>query len=478
MSRKVITTCPGCQQLQRQLATLRADFQAQLQSLQATIQHLQVQLAAAHKDSSTSSKPPSSDIVKPPKQPPDAAAGRCPPGGQVGHPKHERTPFPAEQLQATFDYQPDVCPDCGHALRPTGFGPRVLQQVDLRDVPLHIEEHRQHEAYCPCCDKIHYGRLPAVVQHGGLLGPNLTALVAYLKGVCHASFSTIRKFFRDVVQLTISRGQLAKVVAKVSAALAPSYQELLERLPGEASLNVDETGHKDAGRLFWTWCFRAELYTLFKIDPSRSADVLLEVLGREFDGVLGCDYFSAYRRYMRVCDVRVQFCLAHLIREVKYLTTLPDRRERAYGERLRESLRNLFGVLHRRDQLSAAAFAQQLQAARAEVLSQGIQAVPPTAAAARLARRLQKYGASYFRFVTTPGIEPTNNVAEQAIRFVVIDRLITQGTRGEKGQRWCERIWTVIATCVQQGRSVLQYLQEAVQAAWGQTPAPPLLGAE
>ena len=52
----------------------------------------------------------------------------------------------------------------------------------------------------------------------------------------------------------------------------------------------------------------------------------------------------------------------------------------------------------------------------------------------------------------------TNNLAEQAIRFVVIDRHITQGTRSEKGRRWCERIWTVMATCAQQGRAVFQFL--------------------
>jgi hypothetical protein len=64
-------------------------------------------------------------------------------------------------------------------------------------------------------------------------------------------------------------------------------------------VNADETGHKRNGQRMWTWCFRAELYTLFKIEPSRSADVLVKVLSAEFDGVLGCDFFSAYRRYMR-----------------------------------------------------------------------------------------------------------------------------------------------------------------------------------
>jgi transposase len=72
-------------------------------------------------------------------------------------------------------------------------------------------------------------------------------------------------------------------------------------------------------------------------------------------------------------------------------------------------------------------------------------------------------------------VEPTNNVAEQAIRFVVLDRLVTQGTRSEVGNRWCERIWTVIATCAQQGRSVFGYLEAAVTAWFHRTEAPSLL---
>jgi transposase len=225
----------------------------------------------------------------------------------------------------------------------------------------------------------------------------------------------------------------------------------------------------------WTWCFRAGLYTLFKIDPTRSGDVLIEVLGAEFNGVLGCDYFSSYRRYLRECGVLVQFCLAHLIRDVKFLTTLPDARDRAYGEGLREALRQLFAVIHRREELSAAAFQSQLEAARAEVIRRGTQDVPPTKPSRNLALRLETHGESYFRFITTPGVDPTNNLAEQAIRFVVLDRVVTQGTRSEAGNRWCERIWTVIATCEQQGRSVFASLQAAVEAWFHQTETPSLL---
>jgi transposase len=317
--------------------------------------------------------------------------------------------------------------------------------------------------------------LPPGIERGGLVGPSLTTLIASLKGACHASFSTVRKFLRDVVRVTISRGEPARIIAKVSRALERPHQELLDDLPGQARLNVDETGHKPNGDRQWTWCFRAALSTLFKIDPTRSGDVLVEVLGKEFDGVPGCDYFSAYRRYQRKFGVLLQFCLAHLVRDVKFLTTLPDARDRAYGERLREALRRLFAVIHRREGLSAEVFLVPLEAARAEVLRCGARDVPETRASGNLAKRFELHGASYFRFITSPGVEPTNNLAEQAIRFVVLDRVVTQGTRSEAGNRWCERIWTVIATCTQQGRSVFAYLEAAVAAWFDGAEAPSLL---
>lgn len=452
-------------------------MEAELVALKKVVAQLSEQLAAARKDSSTSSKPPSSDIVKPPKPPPPEGQDKRRIGGQPGHPKHERTAFPPEAVNGgSFDHRLDLCPRCGTDLQPTPtIAPRVIQQVDIKEVPLLIQEHRGHPGWCPHCQKLYEAPLPLSIARGGLVGPHLTTLIAFLKGVCHASFSTVRKFLRDVVHVTISRGQLAKILGKVSEALKLPYEELLARLPDEEHLNGDETGHKQNGDRLWVWCFRAALHTLFKIAPTRGAAVLIEVLGAEFDGVLVCDYFSSYRCYMRKCGVLIQFCLAHLIRDVKYLTTLPDARDRAYGERLREALRELFAVVHRRDRLSSEQFQSQLEGARAEVLRCGTTDVPATKASRNLAKRFEAHGESYFRFITTPGVEPTNNLAEQAIRFVVIDRLITQGTRSEAGNRWCERIWTVIATCTQQRRSVFAYL-EAVVGAWFEgTAAPSLL---
>jgi transposase len=454
-------------------------YQRRIAELEAEVARLSELVAKLSKNSSNSSKPPSSDIVKPPKPKSKGKhkKQRRKIGGQEGHPKHERQPFAVEELSDVWEYHLDRCPDCGRRVKRTEAEARVVQQVEVVESPIRIDEHRGLAYYCGHCEKVHYAPLPAEVEKGGLVGPRLTALVAYLKCGCHASFSTIRKFLRDVMKITISRGQLAKVIRKVSRALQGVYDDLLDRLPTEAWLNVDETGHKENKKRFWTWCFRAELYTLFKIDSSRGSKVLLEVLGDQFNGILGCDYFSAYRKYMKDIGVAVQFCLAHLIRDVKFLTTLPDRATRRYGERVLDGLRRLFDVIHRRETMTEAGFTRTLEQARRDLIAVAKRA-PKRRQAQNLAKRFDLHGEAYFRFITTPGIEPTNNLAEQAIRFVVIDRRITQGTRSETGRQWCERIWTVMATCAQQGRSVFDFLQRAVHAHFTGQPIPSLLLAE
>src|SRR5260370_10601797 len=272
-------------------------LQSQIDSLRATVASLEARLASAQKDPRTPSKPPASDLVKPPPPPPpEGKAKRCI-GGQPGNARDDGRLVGQEMLNGSYTYVAEICPDCGHGLRPLPAAPHIVQQLDIESVPISIVQHQALAEWWPQCKKIHYAALPSAVEKGGLVGPRLTTLIAYLKGACHASYSTVRKFLRDVVGVTISRGQLAKVIGKVSEALDAPYEALLENLTTRSVLNVDETGHPENAEQWWTCCFDASLYTVFKIDPTRSADVLMEVLGKEFDGVLGCDYFSAYRRY-------------------------------------------------------------------------------------------------------------------------------------------------------------------------------------
>jgi transposase len=461
--------CGNCERLQTRVDVLLA----RVDTLLAAVSQLGEQLAAARKTSSTSSKPPSSDIVKP-KPPTDENSGKRSIGGQIGHHKHERQPFPTEQITYFAEHALQACPCCTGELQRNVPLDRIIQQADIATPALTIEQHTRRAYWCVNCQRSYFAPLPLHIDKGGLVGPRLTGLIAYMKGPCHASYSTVRTFLHDVARVTISRSEVCNIIKKVTEALAVPYVELLQMLPNEAFVNVDETGHPCKGDNWWTWCFRAELYTLYRIDPHRHAEVLMDTLGTEFAGVLGCDYFSAYRRYMRECSVRVQFCLAHLIRDVKFLTTLPDAQDRQYGERLRTTLKELFEVFHQREQIGGPELQARLNIVRARVLQAGKEA-PATRHGQNMARRFETHGESYFTFITTPGVGPTNNLAEQAIRFVVIDRHITQGTRSEGGQRWNERIWTVIATCVQHEKSVHDYLQEAVEAWFCNGTAPSLL---
>src|SRR6266576_3450956 len=199
--------CQGCVALTQLVEQLRAE----ITQLRAELAAVKSELAAAKKNSTTSSKPPSSDIVKPPRSKSNKKRNR---GGQRGHKRHERPSFDTGQIDDTVEYTLSGCPDCGGRLKLSDEPPRVVQQVELVAKPVEIVEHQALAYWCAQCRKTHYAAIDTAVRKAGLIGPGLTTLIAYLKGACHCSFSTIRKFVRDVLGLKVSRGYLAKLIAK------------------------------------------------------------------------------------------------------------------------------------------------------------------------------------------------------------------------------------------------------------------------
>lgn len=113
-------------------------------------------------------------------------------------------------------------------------------------------------------------------------------------------------------------GRTGQTFQKLSCALKEPYDEAQAALANEPALNIDETGHKENGRRMWTWVFRARLFAVFYIAGQRSSEVLKSVWGLDFKGLLGCDYFSAYHKYLKDCPAQAQFCLAHFIRDLRF----------------------------------------------------------------------------------------------------------------------------------------------------------------
>ena len=468
--------CPGCTALNAEVERLKqlvVDLQDQVASLQLELVQTREALAKARKDSSNSSKPPSSDIVKPKKPSPKGRRKRKI-GGQPGHAKHERT-FSLKDADLHHTYTLQSCPTCAsESLEPLDGEGKICFQYELVEKPVVLHAHQALAYWCAQCGQIHHADIPPEVRKGGLVDARLTAMIGCLKGGCHTSYTTLQSFLDDVMGVSLSTGMLAKVVQKVSDALSVPYRELLEALPDQARLNVDETGHKENGQKMWNWVFRAPTFTLFTIEASRGAKVLEEVLGAECEAVLGSDYFSSYRAYMQDAPVTVQFCLAHLIRKVRFIAQSTNKVIANYDNRVLDGLKQIFRIIHQREKIPPDTFRRRLEEARDSFLKMA-RRTQAGGDARTLAQRFQTHGKEYFTFITQPEIDPTNNVAERALRFCVIDRRITQGTRSPAGRRWCERIWTVLATCAQQGQCAFGFLSRAIQAHFSGSAPPSLL---
>ena len=444
---------------------------AEIKTLKETIARLENKIALLEKNSSNSSKPPSSDIVKPLKIFQRLGKKRKH-GGQHGHRKFSRPSFKPEQVDEVIEYELKDKDAVG--LKPLNEW-FVIQQIELPEKMYRVIEHRARKYLDTGTGKIHIAPMPDGIRKGGLFGAGITAAVAFMKGRCHMSYTTIQQFFNELVRLDVSRGMLCKATQKVSLSLQPAYQRLTQRLPQEPQVGVDETGHHDNGKLHWTWCFQTQDYSLFRIDKSRGSNVLEKMLGKDFAGLICADYWGAYRKYARLFDVRMQYCMAHLIREIRFLAEYGVKKLSRWGNYLLERLKKLFRALHSRDKLTAKGFLDSMKRIKDGFLSR-IRRPPDHALAKKLARRFKGRAAEdYFRFLTEPGAEPTNNGTERQIRPVVIDRRITQGTRGEAGMRWCERIWTTLATCKKQNRNVFDFIHQSLLAHWNGTRYPKLL---
>jgi len=449
------------------------------------ISELEADLARARKTSRNSSKPPSSDITKPPSDSGRAGKrrGKRSIGGQEGHAKHESgltladadhvVDLPADQIPESSSRDLVPAPD---------LEPKVIFQYELVDKPVELTAYVAHPYRDPGTGEVLYAPFPPEVEAAGILGPRLTAFSACLKGAVHASYSGAQRML-GFLGADVCRSTLCNKIQKVAAALGFAHGELLCALPGEERLNIDETGHKDNpfGKpadhpKHWIWVFAAAVFTVFKIFGSRSTDALREVLGKGCEAIIGSDFYSAYKCFMKEANIKVQFCWAHLIRDIKFLSESTDKVTANYGERLLKLCKLIFHTYHRRAELGEERFRRKLARLKKKFLATGRRCM--ASGARDMVARLKDYGEEYFLFLEHPQIEPTNNLAEREARHCVIDRRITQGTRGAAGQRWCERIWTVLATCARQKRDAFAFIADSIRTFYTGQPQPSLLPAK
>jgi hypothetical protein len=202
--------------------------------------------------------------------------------------------------------------------------------------------------------------------------------------------------------------------------------------------------------------------------------VLEKLLGKNYAGTISNDFHSLYKKFKGMSNARLQLCWAHLIREVKFLAEHADKGVSAWGKNLLEEIRRMFSTYHRRGRFkSGHCWLSKMRSCKEAVLTAALGRVPAHHMARTLSARFKDWHEEYFRFINE-GLPPTNNLCEQSIRTVVIDRKITQGTRSDWGNRWSERIWTVLATCRQRDENALSFIRSCV-GAFLKGYSPPLL---
>jgi transposase len=464
------------------------ELKALVAELTKRVAELELELAKAKKDSSTSSKPPSSDITKPKPKKKPGRRKKPRRGGQPGHQRQLREPLPPDRVDQTIEYE--IHDAEVERLRLTLTGDfEIVQHIELPETPVHVTEYRL-AVYQDADGQLYIPDSPEV--KGPIFGPRLLATIGWLKSIGHCSYSTVEAWMEDVLQVPVSRGYLAKLcTGTISASLADGYNELTEAIPRQEQLGSDETSIKDNGKKHWIWCITAATFSVFHIAASRSREVLEKLVGPEFSGYLNFDYFSANCSFAWNFWIKAQYCWAHLIRDIRFLEKHPDKKTKAWAEQLLDRSRRLFSAWHRRDEMTAEGFHRSMLTHRDRFLDL-VRNPPSTKEATNLAARFAiveytdeessetgQYDLSqdYFRFMFAEGVEPTNNHSEQQIRHCVIDRRITQGTRGEAGQRYHERMWSAIATCKKQKRNFFSFLLASITAQLQNQPAPSLLHA-
>ena len=454
----------------RALVTVTATYQQQI----ADLLHRQTELEARlNLHSQNSSKPPSSD---PPSAPPRLAKtprGR-PRGAQKGHERAERPIPEPDEITQQRDHYPPSCPCCHDDLC-SNRNDACLQQTqyvwELPVVKPIITAHHYHTVCCRGCGELVTAPRPADVPPRAF-GPRVAATVALFHGRYRISHREVVDLLHTLYNLPISLGSVVNLQGEVSVALAPVFDEVQEAVAAAPSINVDETGWKQAGKSLWLWTVVSALATLFCVKATRSAKTLRTIIGDAYGGIVTSD---RGRWYMWLDDRRHQLCWAHLIRNFRALAE----RHCGLGEWASDVL-EVSGMVFRLWHLYREG---TLTRAELQVVLEPIQAILYVLVETGLRRsdagtglcvELLHHWDALWTFVREEGVEPTNNAAEQALRPAVLWRKGCFGTQSDSGNRFVERILTVSATCRQQQRHLLPFLTASVEASWQGLPPPSL----
>ncbi len=438
-----------------ELADLTRRQACQIDELRAEVERLKAELEQSRRAGKRQAAPFSKGSPKADPKRPGRKAGRPP--------SHRPAPTP-EQVDRIIEVSvPPECPGC-HA--PLGEAAVVFHdqyQIDLPEPRPVVTRFRVPVVRCPACRRRVQGRHPeqtsdalgsAAVQYG----PRLLGLAADLKHRLGVSYRKCSSVLLTLTGVVVASAALVRSGHRLRKLAQPSYNRLVEAAKTSAVQHVDETGWKIGGRSAWLWVFANEHATLYRIRQSRGHEVVIEILGGDYQGVLVSDCFLAYDPL----NFKKSKCSAHLLKRCSELEQSKTRGAVRFSRRVAALLRRAMALKRRRGSIGDHGHAVLRGRVHAELdrLLAGTYTDPDNA---RLAKLLRKHRQSLLRFLDHDEVDATNNLAEREVRPAVIARKLSAGNRTEAGAETHAVLASVFRTYRRQGRDILKSVVELLR---------------
>ena len=423
-------------------------------------------------NSNNSSFPPSQ---KPGKKLKKLGSGR-PRGGQKGHKGTHREALPPEEIDEFIDCLPPTHCDCGASLESSA---EYLshQQFSLPKIQLKATEYKRFKAICSRCNKTHIAELPKGVLPG-LLNAELVALAGVLATDFKLSKQKLSQLFELCFNFKVAASTFSRQEKYLQESLDLPYAQLKQWFRKQSFQYVDETGFRQGNadgqnpkeRKAWLWVQSTERASIFTLALSRGKAVFKTLLGEDFSHTIVSDRYPVYDSLPR--EQRA-VCWVHLKRDFQRISERSgDSSE--LGEALLSLTKRMFTQRE-----SGTENMTLLQYELIELLEygSGLGGIGRSEGkrTASTCRRLLDLIPCMWRFLEIEGLEPTNNTAERALRPLLIQRKVLYGTQSERGNRFQERLHTVLATCLLQGRNSVEYCSNALKAHFGLGKLPSLI---
>jgi transposase len=348
------------------------------------------------------------------------------PGRKVGHLGITRTK--PDHIDETIESRLSTCPDCQHIL-----GKPVDSFVHLQEdiIPAHVKVtcYTKYRYWCSGCQKMVTAPYHETEIPHSFLGPNALIHAALLKYQHHLPYESIKEIFTSFAGLTITEGALAQSLQRLSTWLKVEETAIIKGLRAANVVHMDETGWRIDGTNHWLWNLVNQRLAYYQIDRSRSGNVAEGMLGKNFQGTLITDFYSAYRKI----KAKKQKCIVHLLREMDRCR-VSDRSEEftIHYKKLKRILTDAHRLKEKRSAMEPLVFYRRLTLLKERLLNFSC-AEFRNKNWQRLSKRLLDYYEEIFTFVDNPAVSADNNHAERLIRPHVINRNRSFGNRSRRG---------------------------------------------